>query len=85
MNNIDQLIRMANSIANFFEALPDREEGLHSIADHIKKFWEPRMRTAILDFLAEHPDGRTQEAELSEVAKQAITENREMLTPKVAS
>lgn len=85
MNNIDQLIRMANSIGDFFEALPDREEGLHNIADHIKKFWEPRMRTAMLDFLAEHPDGRTQEAELSELAKQAIEQNREMLTPKVSS
>lgn len=84
MNNIDQLIQMANRIGDFFEALPDRQEGLNGIADHIKKFWEPRMRTAMLDFLAQHPDGRTQEAELSSLVKEAIIQNREMLAPKVA-
>ena len=84
MNNIDHLIQMANSIGDFFEALPDRQEGLHGIADHIKKFWEPRMRTTMLDFLAEHPDGRGQEAQLSDIAKEAILSHRELLTPKVA-
>jgi len=85
MNNIDHLIQMANRIGDFFEALPDRQEGLDSIADHIKKFWEPRMRTAMLDFLAEHPEGRTESAELSEIAKEAIVQNREKLTPRVIS
>ena len=84
MNNIDQLIQMANRIGDFFEALPDRQEGLDGIADHIKKFWEPRMRTAMLDFLAQNPDGRTQDAELSGLVKEAIVQNREMLAPKVA-
>lgn len=85
MNNIDHLIKMANSIGDFFEAMPDRQEGLDGIADHIKKFWEPRMRTAMLDFLAQHPDGRSQEAELSDIVKQAIVSHRELLTPKVAN
>lgn len=85
MNNIDHLIQSANRIGDFFEALPDRQEGLDGIADHIRKFWEPRMRTAMLNFLAEHPEGRTQEAELSEIAKEAIVRNREMLTPKAAA
>lgn len=76
---------MANSIGDFFEAMPDRQEGLDGIADHIKKFWEPRMRTAMLDFLAQHPDGRSQEAELSDIVKQAIVSHRELLTPKVAN
>lgn len=85
MTNIDHLIQMANRIGDFFEALPDRQEGLDGIADHIKKFWEPRMRTAMLDFLAEHPEGRSQEAELSEIVKEAILQNREMLRPKAAA
>ncbi|HUH86595.1 MAG TPA: formate dehydrogenase subunit delta [Pusillimonas sp.] len=85
MNNIDHLIQMANSIGDFFEALPDRQEGIHGIADHIKKFWEPRMRTAMLEFLDQHPDGRTQDAELSEMVREAIVSNREMLLPKVVS
>lgn len=83
MNNIDQLIKMANSIGDFFEALPDRDEALYSIADHIKKFWEPSMRTAMLEFLEQHPDGRTEGAELSELVKQSILSNRGMLKPKV--
>lgn len=85
MNNIDHLIQLANRIGDFFEALPNRQEGLDGIADHIRKFWEPRMRTAMLNFLAEHPEGRTQEAELSAIAKEAIVQNREMLTPKASA
>ena len=41
------LVKMANRIGDFFEAMPDREEGLDGIATHIKKFWEPRMRRQI--------------------------------------
>ena len=42
------LIRMANRIGEFFEAMPDREEALHGIAEHIQKFWDPRMRGRLL-------------------------------------
>lgn len=84
MNNIDHLIQMANNIGDFFEAMPNREEGMHGIADHIQKFWEPRMRTAMLDFLDAHPDGRSQAAELNELVKQAILSNRQLLMPRVA-
>ncbi|CAG9184515.1 formate dehydrogenase subunit delta [Cupriavidus pinatubonensis] len=45
---IDNLITMANQIGSFFEAMPDREEALADIAGHIKRFWEPRMRRALL-------------------------------------
>ncbi|MDR2297713.1 MAG: formate dehydrogenase subunit delta [Comamonas sp.] len=55
----NNLIRMANRIGEFFEAMPDREEALHGIADHIQKFWEPRMRGRILTVLAQ-PDEAAQ-------------------------
>ena len=42
------LIRMANRIGDFFAAMPERDEALAGIADHIKKFWDPRMRRALL-------------------------------------
>jgi len=42
--DIENLIHMANRIGDFFEAYPDREEATRSIANHIHKFWEPRMR-----------------------------------------
>lgn len=73
---------MANDIGDFFEAQPDRQEALHGIADHIKKFWEPRMRTTLLDFLAQNPEGRTPEAELTDLVKQALVQHHELLTPK---
>ena len=38
------LITMANRIGEFFEAMPDRDEALEGVAQHIQKFWEPRMR-----------------------------------------
>lgn len=41
------LVKMANRIGDFFEAMPDHEDGLDGIATHIKKFWEPRMRKQI--------------------------------------
>lgn len=44
----ENLVRMANNIAAFFNADPDREAAVAGVADHIKKFWEPRMKTAIL-------------------------------------
>lgn len=40
----ENLIIMANRIGAFFEAMPDREEAVLGIADHIHKFWGPRMR-----------------------------------------
>ena len=46
--NSEHLIRMANQIGIFFESLPDRAEGLEGIATHIRKFWDPRMRQALL-------------------------------------
>jgi formate dehydrogenase subunit delta len=44
----ETLIRMANQIAQFFEPYP-HDEALAGVADHIKKFWDPRMRA---DFFA---------------------------------
>lgn len=38
-----KLARMANQIGTFFESKP-REEGVAGVAEHINKFWEPRMR-----------------------------------------
>jgi len=39
-----KLIRMANDIAAFFAAEPDRKVAVTGVANHIVRFWEPRMR-----------------------------------------
>ena len=49
--DVNHLVRMANQIGQFFESMPDREQAKSDIATHIKKFWEPRMRKAILSAL----------------------------------
>ena len=41
---IAKIIRMANQIGTFFESKEDRTEGVAGVAEHINKFWEPRMR-----------------------------------------
>ncbi len=46
--NVDYLVGMANSIGGFFDAMPDREESLHGISDHIRMFWAPRMREQLV-------------------------------------
>ncbi|MSO74679.1 MAG: formate dehydrogenase subunit delta [Alphaproteobacteria bacterium] len=44
--NPDHMVHMANQIARFFAAYP-HEQAVEGIADHLKKFWEARMRTDI--------------------------------------
>ena len=38
------MVRMANQIADFFKSYSE-QEAIDGIADHITKFWDPRMRT----------------------------------------
>jgi len=50
--DIQHLVKMANQIGTFFDSLPDREQAKADIATHLKKFWEPRMRKAIVASLS---------------------------------
>jgi formate dehydrogenase subunit delta len=45
--NPANLIKMANQIGAFFEAMPNREQAIKDIAAHIQKNWDPRMRIAL--------------------------------------
>jgi formate dehydrogenase subunit delta len=60
------LIKMANEIGGYFEAMPDRAEAVNAIGAHLKSFWEPRMRRQIIDY-AEHDGG-----ELKEIVRDAV-------------
>lgn len=46
-----ELVRMANQIADFFRAYPP-EDAEAGIAEHIRDFWDPRMRRALAAHLA---------------------------------
>ena len=45
--DIDNLVRMANRIADFFDAMPDRQEATEGVAMHLKRYWTPGMRTQL--------------------------------------
>jgi formate dehydrogenase subunit delta len=46
----DRLIYMANQIGAFFRC-QGRDKAVPGIAEHIRKFWDPRMRAGILAHL----------------------------------
>jgi formate dehydrogenase subunit delta len=50
MSTAEKLMLMANQIATFFHSKP-REEGIAGVADHINKFWEPRMRKQFFEMI----------------------------------
>ena len=74
--NLDNLVLMANQIGEFFSAYPDRQEALDGIANHIRRFWEPRMRTSLLDALA-----AGELKELSPLVNEALLANLAKLKP----
>lgn len=74
--DLDNLIVMANKIGQFFEAQPDRDEALAGIAEHVKKFWEPRMRAQILAAV-----GTPAGAGMSDIVASALTTYRATLQP----
>ena len=52
----DKLIKMANQIGAFFDAMPDREQAVKDVAAHIQRNWEPRMRSALHDHVTRNGD-----------------------------
>jgi len=59
------MVHMANQIALFFASYP-REEAIASVTDHLKRFWEPRMRKQIISYVAQGGGG------LHELALEAV-------------
>ena len=72
--HIDTLVRMANQIGVFFEAMPDRAEAVDGIAHHLTRFWEPRMRR---ELLAQVDGGAA--AQLKGIVAEAIARHRASL------
>ena len=49
-STLDRLVMMANQIGRFFT--PQRDgDPVAAIADHLEKFWDPRMRASIVAHL----------------------------------
>ena len=47
----EHMVHMANQIALYFAAYP-HQEAVAGVADHLKKFWEPRMRRQLNEYIA---------------------------------
>ena len=71
-----RLVHMANAIGEFFEADPDRQAALEGIAGHLKRFWDPRMRREILQWVEEH-----QGEGLKPIVLDALRSHRHALAP----
>ena len=71
-----RLVKMANEIAAFFAVDPEREIVLESVAGHLKRFWDPRMRGEILRWVDEQGGEG-----LTPIALDAIKAHRDKLAP----
>lgn len=45
------LVQMVNDIAGFFDAEPDHEAAIAGIENHLRKFWDPRMRRKLIEHM----------------------------------
>jgi formate dehydrogenase subunit delta len=61
----ERLVHMANQIADFFSSYP-QEQAVAGVADHLHKFWDPRMRKQIIEYVG------TDGASLRDIALAAI-------------
>ncbi|HMN92769.1 MAG TPA: formate dehydrogenase subunit delta [Hydrogenophaga sp.] len=72
----EHLVQMANRIAEFFDAMPDHGEAVEGVAQHIRRFWEPRMRAALLQHARQ-----TREAGLHPLVAEALRTHEALLAP----
>lgn len=73
--HVENLVKMANQIGQFFEAEPDKDQAARDIASHLKRFWDPRMRTAIIAHVDQGGAG------LLDIVATAVRAQRESLMP----
>lgn len=72
--DVSKLARMANQIGSYFAAEPERAVGLEGVASHLRRFWDPRMRRALIAWV----DGGGREG-LVPLVLEAIQLHRERL------
>lgn len=78
--DVSKLVKMANQIAGFFAVEPERATAVAGVAQHLQRFWEPRMRR---ELLAEFDRGGTNG--LHELVVEALRVHRHTLQPAAPS
>src|ERR1700739_4119205 len=73
--HIQKLVYMANQIGRFFVAQGDEAAAAAGVADHLEKFWSPRMRAEIIAWLQGGGEGLEPAARagVSRLAEPVIT------------
>ena len=69
--DVNKLVQMANQIGSFYAGMPDRERALLDIANHIRRFWAPRMRKELLQHVDEQGD-----TDLIEIVRETVRTQR---------
>ncbi len=63
---IQHLVKMANQIEQFFRSEPDEQSAVAGIESQLRRYWDPRMRNAIIEHCAHGGEG------LGELARRAV-------------
>jgi formate dehydrogenase subunit delta len=64
----DNLIKMANQIAQYFAGEEDQQQAMLGVRNHLQMFWTPGMRKELLAWQTEHKG-----AELHPLAQAAVS------------
>lgn len=76
--NTQHLIDMANDVAQYFAFGNERDAAIDSVTEHLRKYWEIRMRREIVAYVREGGKG------LDPVARDAVVK-MEQLDPQLAA
>jgi formate dehydrogenase subunit delta len=68
MNTAERVVLMANQIAQNFSA-QRHDAAAKAVADHIAKFWDPRMKSIIFDIAGKGADLNPVAAEAIEILR----------------
>ncbi|QCI11595.1 formate dehydrogenase [Pseudomonas putida] len=50
----DNLIKMANQIAHYFDSEPNRALAVQGVRQHLQSFWTPAMRRQLTEWIEAH-------------------------------
>jgi formate dehydrogenase subunit delta len=78
--SLDKLIYMANQIGKFFVS-QGTDEAVPAIADQLRKFWDPRMRAAVVAHLEAGGAGRPSVREAVDRLRSAQGKESDIATP----
>jgi len=64
--NVHHLVTMANDICAFFQSEAGAQDAPKEVANHITRFWDPRMRSQIIEYARAGGEG------LSSISRAAV-------------